>query len=115
MPRACMISVSQGKRDMLDGKRKRGDMNPGDVIVHERVGRRHPELSNRDVIYAWRHPLKSYRRARTEPTQYAAVGFDPSGRLVEMCAVYNDDLCAYVIYHAMEATPKMMHELSLDR
>ena len=90
-------------------------MNADDVIVHERVGLRHPELSNKDVAYAWRNPLKARRRPKTELTQYAAVGFDPRGRLIEMCAVYDDDLCAYVIYHAMEATPKILHELKLDR
>ena len=89
-------------------------MHFGDVVVHKRVNMRHPDISDKDVVYAWMHDVKSRRRPKTEPTQYAAVGFDPRGRLLEMCAIYNEGQSVFVVYHAMEATPKMLRELGLD-
>ena len=86
-----------------------------DVIVHERVHLRHPDVSDDDVIYAWHHKIKERKRPKTDPTQYAAVGFDSHGRLLEMCAVRNLDVDAMVVFHAMRATRKMMEELKLDK
>lgn len=85
-----------------------------DVVVHERVTLRHPDVSNEDVVYAWHHKVKSLRRPNTEPTQYAAVGFDPRGRLLEMCAVRDIDNDRMVVYHAMRATRNMLSELGID-
>lgn len=83
------------------------------VIVHERVSKRHPEIGADDVVWAFENTLRS--RARdTSPVQWVGVGVDGSGRLLEYVAVEIEP-DGWLIFHAMEATGKVMREVGLRR
>ena len=86
-----------------------------EVRVHPRVMRRHPNISEQDVQYAFNHILHSMRRdGGHEPTQYLLVGTTSDGRMIEMLAIITDEGDWYV-YHAMAATSSALHELGLKR
>lgn len=84
-----------------------------DITVLPRVNARHPDVSDDDVRCAWLNPVRSRRRNDTEPTQYVTVGIDGHGRFLEMCAVLSADSKGWVVYHAMKATRKVLHEVGL--
>lgn len=85
------------------------------VIIHGRVQRRHPELSPDDVIAAWNTAIVSAPRLLQDPDQYVAIGFDGSGRLVEMAAVRTVD-GDWLVFHAMTPpTDRTFKELGIDR
>ncbi|MCL2654379.1 MAG: hypothetical protein FWD65_01585 [Coriobacteriia bacterium] len=84
-----------------------------EVVVSQRVGVRHPEISNDAAVTAWRGAIASARRLESEPANIVvAVGFDKDGRLLEVVAVLLDDGTVY-IFHAMKATKKTLIELGL--
>ena len=84
-----------------------------DLVVHERVMRRHPELSEEDVRCAWRNAFVMQRRWYTNPSVIAAVGVDMHGRVVEMAGVEQAD-DSILIYHAYTPpTEKTIDELGL--
>lgn len=74
---------------------------------------RHPEINKLDVQVAWRNIQKSMRR-NTEPYNYVAVDIVDRGRQLEMIA-FLDKNSDWVIYHAMEATVKVVRELGMLR
>ena len=85
------------------------------VRVHPRVMRRHPDISERDVQYAFKHVIRSMRRdGGHEPTQYLLVGTTGDERMIEMLAVMNEEN-DWFVYHAMTATSATLHELGLKR
>lgn len=84
------------------------------IIVAERIRQRHPDISDEDVRTAWSHPVRSGRRNGTDPTRYIAVGFDRSGRALEMCAVLSRSGGAWYVFHAQEAQASMLHELGFQ-
>lgn len=85
----------------------------GEARVHERVMRRYPELSEEDVICAWRNAFVVQRRWRTNPAVIAAVGADWSGRVLELVALELED-GNVLIYHALTPpTGKTISELGL--
>lgn len=86
-----------------------------EVIVHERVMRRHPELTKADIRYAWRNAFVMQRRWLTHPSVIAAVGVDMHGRAVEMVGVETED-GGILVYHAYTPpTSKTISELGLRR
>lgn len=87
-------------------------MPVGDVIVDPRVNMRHPDVSDHSVYVAWRNVVRFMPRNGTDPLRYVAVGYDDHGRLLEMVAVL-DESDRWHIFHAMRATPKVLHELKL--
>jgi hypothetical protein len=73
----------------------------------------HPEVTADDVLEAFEGTLRS--RARdTHPVQWAGVGTDAQGRLLEYVAV-EDEPDGWLVFHAMPATKKMMIEVGLRR
>ena len=83
------------------------------AIVHERVCRLHPELTDDDVLTAWAHIIRSFTRTWTDQRECVAVGVDGKGRLVEMIALRSLD-GSWLIYHAL--TPpakKVLKEMGL--
>jgi hypothetical protein len=84
----------------------------GSVRVHPRVQERHPDVTNEDVVTAWNNFICRTRRIDTYDDNFIAVGFDSTGRLLEMVGVQlpND---GWFIFHAMKATPKALAELDL--
>lgn len=83
------------------------------IDVHPRIAQRHPEVTPEDVIEAMRGMVRYQQRPSGE---WAAVGFDGKGRLVELVYVYNEELDSFLVYHAFTPpTGKMMKELGLER
>lgn len=80
------------------------------VVVHGRIMRRHPEVTEADVLAAWRNRVSWSYRPGTDPLRYLAVGYDDGDRLLEMCAVFDSD--HWIIFHAMEATDKFIGEVT---
>lgn len=81
--------------------------------MHPRVTDRHPEVTASEVTEAFENTLRS--RARdTSPVQWAGVGTDVSGRLLEYIAV-EEEPDGWLIFHAMPATRKVLNELGLGR
>lgn len=85
------------------------------IVVLPRIHKRHPDVSEEDVRTAWENQLKRRMREGLDPVQFAAVGFDAKGRLLQVVAVYDPKNDAVVIFHAMRATCSMLKELGLDR
>jgi hypothetical protein len=83
-----------------------------DVIVHPRVNRKHPEISNEDVIHAWTHAIGVINRTYNPPDYYAAAGVDTKGRMLELVGVELED-GGIIFFHAMKLTDKMRRELGL--
>lgn len=83
------------------------------VRVHERVGIRHPNVTESDVLTAWHNRIKCQVRIGPWPPQYAAIGFDGTGRALQMVAVYNLLQDEVLIFHAMPASENMKRELGL--
>ena len=69
------------------------------VEVHRRVTERHPQLTEDDVLEAWRNAY--YEALRPESPnfpEYLWIGIDGKGREVEMVGVMTED--GWLIYHA---------------
>ncbi len=82
------------------------------VVVHPRVNKKHPEISDKDAIHAWNHSLAVINRTYNPPDYYAAAGMDTKGRMLELVGVETED-GAIMIFHAMKLTEKMRKELGL--
>ena len=84
------------------------------VTVHERVCRRHPDLTEADVHHAWRNRCISSWRLGTEGV-LLAIGVDTAGRQIEMIAQVKTS-GTVVIYHAKRSpTDKFRREVGLRR
>ena len=85
------------------------------IIVHGRIAERHPNISPKDVVFAWNTAIVSAPRLAKNPDQYVAIGFDESGRLLEMVAVRTDE-GDWLVFHAMTPpTDGTFRELGIDR
>lgn len=81
--------------------------------IHGRITQRHPELTEDDVLSAWRNAIALVRRETDEKNFYVAVGFDTKGRAIEIVAARDED-GALVIFHAMTPpTKKTLSELRI--
>lgn len=86
-----------------------------EVRVHPRVSAQHPGIAGADAIAAFESTLRSAPRAGSGfPPQWLGVGFDSHGRLLQYVAV-NSGHDEWLIFHAMEATTKVLRELGLRR
>jgi hypothetical protein len=83
------------------------------IKVHPRVHRRHPDLTDDDVLGAWANCIRSVPRVDKNPNEHIAVGSDGKGRLVEMVGVRLMD-GSWIVFHAMTPpTRKTLLELGL--
>lgn len=85
------------------------------IVIRERAIAKH-DLSEERILQAWRNPVKSARRDRVDGrVDYLVVGFDSSGRAIEIVAEEMSN-GLIVIYHA-DSPPRqrMMKELGLIR
>lgn len=81
------------------------------VVIHPRVMDRHPELAEGDVREAWKNYV---RMARRGDDQYIAIGFDGTGRALEMVA--KETAGDYLVYHALTPpTANALRELGMAR
>lgn len=78
------------------------------IYVLPRVHERHPELSEEDVLTAFRSVMVEARR---DNGTWVCIGLDGRGRDVEMVYAQQED--SVLIYHAMTLpTKKTMNEIS---
>lgn len=84
------------------------------AIVHSRAHERHPDISEEDVLTAWRNMLLS--APRDDGTgSWVSIGMDGNGRLLGIVSVHNS-AGQWLIYHAMTPpTKKTMKELGAAR
>lgn len=85
------------------------------IFVLDRVCERHPNVSKEDAAYAWKYAVRTMLRIGTDPEEHVGVGFDTSGRMIEIVALRTgeDD---WLIKHAQ--TPpqeKIKRELKMLR
>lgn len=83
------------------------------IGIHPRISRRHPEVSDDDVVAAMRGMIKYQQRPTGE---WVAVGLDGKNRLVELVYQYDEDEDFFFVFHGM--TPpsgKTLRELGLER
>ena len=86
-----------------------------EVRVHSRVSMLHPDIDDEDVIAAFTGTLRSVPRERTGfPPQWVGVGMDGKGWLVQYVAV-NDGPDHWLVFHAVQATTKVLREVGLRR
>lgn len=75
------------------------------VVVHERVCRKHRELTEQDILTAWFNSANlTLRMDSPNFPEYVCTGFDSRGRSIEMVAVISED--GILIYHAMTPPTK---------
>lgn len=82
------------------------------LIVHPRIQRRHPEVTEEDVRTAWENLIRIQQRENTADEQYFAIGIDGTGRALELTATRTEE-GETLIFHAMKATQKACKELGL--
>jgi hypothetical protein len=75
---------------------------------------RHPEITAVDVVDAWKNFVRMQRRQPSQGDQVVAIGFDSSGRQLEMVAVVQG--INTMVYHARTPPTKaILVELNLAR
>ena len=81
------------------------------LIVHPRICKKHPELSDEDIKTAFNGIFRYIRRSDGD---LVGVGADGRQRLIEMVARCNSD--AIIVYHAFTPpTKNVMRELGMIR
>lgn len=82
------------------------------IFVHPRVGARHPDISEADVVTAWQNAISMRYRDFGMPMHILAAGMDAKGRMIEMVGAEQED-GTLIVYHAMRLTEKAAKELGL--
>lgn len=78
-------------------------------IIHPRVLTRHPELTEDDVRHAWLHShYEAMRPDSPNFPEYLWIGFDGSGREVEMVGTLTNR--GWLIYHANTPVSKSVRD-----
>ncbi len=82
------------------------------ISVHPRISQKRPDITDEDVIHAWRNAIIVTSRVSDHPDYYIAAGMDTKGRMLELVGVeLENDI--FMIFHAMKLTDKMIKELGL--
>ncbi len=82
------------------------------VVVHPRIGRKRPQVTEADVEAAFMGTLRKVVRRDCDPPQWVGVGLDGSGRLLEYVAV-EIGVDEWLVFHAMPATVRVQQEVGL--
>ena len=85
-----------------------------DVLeVNARVMQRHPELCPEDVAHAWAARVASATRYGSYAEETVVVGFDASGRMLEVVAVEKSDGIMHVFHAMTPPSKKTLREVHL--
>ncbi|WP_165172362.1 hypothetical protein [Adlercreutzia sp. ZJ242] len=85
------------------------------VFVLDRVMERHPELTKENAAHAWEFCIRSMPRLGKEPEEHVGIGYDASGRLVEVVAI-RSNAGDWLIKHAQTPPQESIkRELGLGR
>ncbi len=82
------------------------------IYIHKRITTKHKNITENDVLTAWKNCSHYRIRTDKEQEEYIALGTDTKGRLIQMVGVLIDkDL---LIYHALTPpTKKFLKEMGL--
>ena len=83
--------------------------NEPEIIVLPRIYERHG-ICAEDVEEAMKSMIKFQQR---DSGAFIALGFDRSGRQLELVYDYDEDANSFTVFHAMQATKKFLKELGL--
>ena len=70
-----------------------------EIYALDRICESHPDITKEDAIHAWRYCLKSMQRIGKEPEEHVGIGYDATGRLLEVVAIRGNS-GAWLIKHA---------------
>ena len=87
----------------------------GNVIVDERIHRRHPEILDTDVLSAWKNAISVVLRATNEKDFLVMVGADSKGRLLELVATEENDGSLRVFHAMTPPSTKTLKEVGILR
>ena len=83
------------------------------IHVLDRIHELHPELEPDDARSAWEGAIAYAVRSDSRPFEYIAIGFDATGRSIEMVGRRTSD-GVWIIWHALTPpTRKALRELGL--
>lgn len=81
--------------------------------ISGRIAIKHPEIAPMDVAHAWGNRIAMGIRNQGIAPQLVAVGFDASGRMLEMVGVEKEN-GTVLVFHAMTPpSKKTLREVSL--
>ena len=70
-----------------------------EIYALDRISKRHPDVTKEDAIHAWRFCVKSMPRIGKDPEEHVGIGYDASGRLLEVVAIRGES-GAWLVKHA---------------
>ena len=79
------------------------------IVVKDRIFERHA-IEDEDVEEAMKNMIKFQQRTSGA---FIAVGFDRSGRQLELVYDYDAEDNTFTVFHAMRATKKFLSEMGL--
>jgi len=83
------------------------------ITIHPRVHQKHMDIEDEDALIAVRQAIRT-RPRMTEPRQWAGIGMDSNGRVLEFVAVeLSED--EWLVFHVAHVTGKMRQELGFGR
>lgn len=85
------------------------------IEVLDRVPERHPDVTKEDAAHAWEFCIRSMPRLGKNPDEYVAIGYDASGRLLELIAVRGNDGNWLIIHAQTPPQERVKRELGFDR
>jgi hypothetical protein len=84
-----------------------------EIRVHPRVQIRHPDITDSDVVSAWRNKIALIERRTEEKDFLVALGVDANGRLLEMVSAQEEDGTLLVFHAKTPPTKRTLKELGL--
>ncbi len=85
------------------------------IAVLDRVTERHPNVSKADAIHAWVYCIRSIPRISKNPNEYVGIGYDSTGRLLEIIAIRNNDGDWLIIHAQTPPQERVKRELGFKR
>ncbi len=86
-----------------------------EIYVHPRVTKKHSNLSEEDVLYAFENYETCRQRLDKEAYECLGFGFDAKGRMIEFVAV-RDKEGDWLIYYALTPlSENAKRELGIER
>ena len=82
-----------------------------EIVVDERVNKRHPDITEANVEQAMKLMLKYMKRPNKD--EFIAVGIDDKTRMLEMVYKYDEFTDVFFVWYSQKATTKTLKELDL--
>lgn len=85
------------------------------IYVLDRIEERHPDVTKEDAAHAWEYCIRSMPRLDKNPSEYVGIGYDGSGRLLEVIAIRNNQGDWLVIHAQTPPQERVKRELGFGR